>query len=186
MMENKIYLEGLHIENVKNNDNTVDIEGTICHYNRANLNREIVDENSFKKFFSLYNENKLKPRLNYEHTDQVIGGIDEIVSFEDCLYMKAHLSKNVAIVRDTIIPLIETKDLNSFSTEGLVNFDDVEEFEDNTYYVHNFILTGVSIVSCPADWEAKFTLKNFINEYIAEKESKKEEIKNNSKIMLLI
>lgn len=165
-MEAKIYLNGLNIENVKNNTHTLDIEGTIAHYNRANLNRERVDSKSFDKFFELYNANKLRPRLNYEHTDQVIGGVDEIVSFDDCLYMKAHLSKNVAIVRDTIIPLIESNDLTSFSTEGYVDYNDIEEFNDGTYYVKNFMLTGVSIVSCPADWEAKFSLTNAINEYI--------------------
>ena len=184
IMNNNIYLNGYKIENVKNTENTLNIEGTICHWNTANLNRERVDKNSFNHFFELYNSGKIRPRLNYEHTDQVIGGVDEIVPFDDGLYMAAHLAKNVAIVRDTIIPLIETSDLCSFSTEGLVNYDDIEEFNDGTYYVKNFLLTGISIVSVPADPCAKFSLANFINDYQAEKLKKANENINKSKYYL--
>ena len=178
---NTVYLNGLQIENVKDTEKTVEIEGFICHFNKANLNNEIVDANSFNNFFSLYRNNKLRPRLNYEHTNQLIGGIDEIETFDEGLYMRAHLAKNVAIVRDTILPLIEIKDLTSFSTEGYVDFNDIIEHADGTYYVSNFMLTGCSIVSCPADPQAKFSLSNFIKDYIAQKEEQQKQMEQNSK-----
>lgn len=178
---NTVYLNGLQIENVKDSEKTVEIEGFICHFNKANLNNEIVDKNSFNNFFSLYRNKQLRPRLNYEHTDQIIGGIDEIEQFDEGLYMRAHLAKNVAIVRDTILPLIETNDLTSCSTEGFVDFNDIIENNDGTYYVSNFMLTGCSIVSCPADPQAKFSLSNFIKDYIAQKEEQQKQIEQNSK-----
>lgn len=184
-MEANIYLNGLKIENAKNTDNILEIEGYICHWDDANLNHERVNSQTFDKFFELYNANKLRPRLNYEHTDQIIGGVDEIVPFDRGLYMTAHLAKNVAIVRDTIIPLIETGDLCSFSTECAVNYNDIEELQDNTYILHNAMLVGVAVVSQPADPLATFSLKNFINEYKLQKQAEQEKINNsNSKFYL--
>ena len=179
-MEANIYLNGLKIENAKNTDKTLEIEGYICHWDDANLNHERVNAQTFDKFFELYNAKKLRPRLNYEHTDQIIGGVDEIVSFDKGLYMTAHLAKNVAIVRDTIIPLIETGDLCSFSTECAVNYNDIEELQDNTYILHNAMLVGVSVVSQPADPNATFSLKNFINEYKLQKQAEQEKLQKNS------
>lgn len=182
-----IFLNGLKIENAKNKENIIEIEGWACHFNRANLNKEIVDEKSFDKFFDMYKNGVLKPNLNYNHSDQLIGGIDDIVAMNEGLFMQAHLNKDVALVRDTIWPLIESDDLNSFSTEGYIDngWKGIVENDDDTYYVKDFILLGVAIVANPADWDAKFTLKNYIDEYRTQKEAEKVEIEKQSKWYLI-
>lgn len=180
-MENNIYINGLKIVDFVSNEKTVDISGYAAHFGTANLNREIVDGNSFSKFFELYDTKQLVPRLNYEHTDTVIGGIDSLEIKDNGLFMKAHLTKSVKIVEEMILPLIETNDLCSLSTEGYIDYNDIVENEDGTYYANTFLLTGVSIVSCPADPDAKFSLNSFINEYMESKRQKVEEIKNNLK-----
>lgn len=180
-MENIIYLNGLGFTKVTNTDNFVNIEGYAAHFNQANLNREIVNADSFNDFFELYNNGKLKPRLNYEHTEQLLGGIDSLEIKDNGLYMTAHLNKGVKMVSDTLLPLIESGDLNSFSTEGYINWNDIVENEDGSYFVKSFMLTGVSIVSCPADPDAKFSLNSFINEYIESKKDTENEIVKNLK-----
>lgn len=180
-MERKIYLNGLDIVNVVNSENTASIEGYAAHFNVPNLNYEIVDANSFNDFFELYNAGKIKPRLNWEHGDTILGGIDSLEIKDNGLYMKAHLNKGVKLVSDTILPLIEGGDLNSFSTEGFIDWNSIVENEDGTYYAKSFMLVGVSIVSVPADPEAKFSLNSFIKEYIESKKETVEEIKNNLK-----
>lgn len=183
MNTNRIFIDGLKIENFKNDDKIVHIEGVACTFGDANLNNEIVDEKSFEKFFELYNQNKIKPKLNWEHRDDIlVGGIDEIISDKTGLYITAHLLKDIAFVRDTLLPLIENKDINSFSTEGLLSYNDIYEREDGTYYCKNFLLTGVSIVANPACTEAKFTLKNFINQYITDKKAEQEKIEEENQV----
>lgn len=184
-MNNTIYLDGLKIQSVNANENIVEIEGYAAHFGKANLNNEIVNASSFDDFFDLYNANKIKPRLNYEHTDQLLGGIDGLEVKEDGLYMKAHLTKSVKIVSDTILPLIESGDLCSFSTEGYIDYNDIVEYADGTYLAKKFMLIGVSVVSVPADPQAKFSLNSFINEYKQYKEQELKDLKNNSKWFLL-
>lgn len=170
---NKIFINGLKIENAVQKDNLIEIEGYCCHFDRPNLNREIVDESSFDKFFSMYNDGVITPKLNYNHDqNMLIGGIDEIVSFQEGLYMRAHLNKAVKIVEEMILPCIEAGDLDSFSTEGYIDngWKGITENEDGTYYVKDFILTAVGVVPTPADWDAKFTLKNFVDENLAKRE----------------
>lgn len=176
-MEN-IYINDLKIENTHESANSVNIEGYACHFNRVNLNSEIVDENSFVKFFNLYNTKKLIPIVNYNHdSNQIIGGIDEIISDSTGLYMSAHLNRGVKINDEMIIPNILAGTLNSLSTEGFIEdgYNGIEERADS-YYVKNFILTAVAVVANPADWDAKFTLQNFINEY---QQQKLQEVLNN-------
>lgn len=174
-MENKIFINGLKIENAVNKDNIIEIEGYCCHYQKANLNREIVDEHSFEKFFNLYSDKIIVPKLNYNHTDTLIGGIDEIASFDEGLYMRAHLNKAIKIVEDMILPSVEDGQLTQFSTEGFIDngWKGIQENEDGTYYVKDFILTAVAIVPTPADPQATFTLKNYIDENIAKRELEK-------------
>ena len=163
---NKIFINGIKIENAVNKDNIISIEGYCCHFGRPNLNNECVDANSFKKFFDMYENGIIKPNLNYNHSDRLIGGIDDIASMDEGLYMQAHLNKDVALVRDTIWPLIESGDIDSVSTEGFIDngWNGIIENEDGSYYVKDFILLGVALVANPADWDAKFTFKNFLDE----------------------
>lgn len=178
------------IENAVTEDNNLVINGMAAHYNVRNLNDEIVDANSFNEFFSLYNEGKLTPALNYNHTDTIIGGVDLIESRKDGLWMQAHLNGNVAICRDMIIPCIMGNELNSFSTEGYIRdgVNGVDFNEDGSYYVRNFLLTAVAIVPTPADSDAKFTIKNYLenNPNLLINNKKDDKIIKNSGVLLLL
>lgn len=186
METNFILSQNFKIENAVNDDNGLKIEGMCCHYNQKNLNNEVVDEKSFDAFFTLYNEGKITPKLNWNHTDTIIGGIDTIESKSNGLFITCHLNEEVAIVKDMIAPNIKAGDIDSFSTEGglLNGYEDIVELKDG-YYVKNFLLFGVGIVATPADWAAKFTVANFINQYNLEKQEIKNTIEKSSKWYLM-
>lgn len=152
------------IENALADDEKLVINGYCAHFGVKNLNQEMVDANSFKEFFSLYNDGKLTPALNYNHTDTIIGGIDSIESRDDGLYLTAHLNKNVPIC-DMLIPNIMAGDVSGLSTEGFVRggVDGVDFLDDGSYYVRDFMLTAVAVVSTPADFDAKFTVRNYLD-----------------------
>lgn len=168
-MENKIIaLENLcHIENAFEEDGFINIEGYAAHYNKANLNNEVVDSRSFTRFFNMYANKELEPHVNWQHTDTVVGPITEIVSREDGLWISAKLNKGVKIVDEMIAPNILAGTLNKFSTEGYIygGYDGIVENKDGSYYVKDFLLTSVSIVRTSADPQAVFTVKNFIDEW---------------------
>lgn len=187
-MENNFISQTFKIENAAKDDKGLKIEGYACHYNQKNLNGELVDENSYRAFFGLYNEGKLRPQFNWNHTDMIIGGIDTIESKEKGLWITCHLNNDVAIVRDMIAPNVMAGDLDSFSTEEcpLNGYDDIVRLENDGFYVKNAILRGVAIVSIPADWTAKFTVANYLKELGVEIEKKKDEIEKNRKWYLLI
>ena len=172
MEQQKIYFGTIKIENAVNADDMLRLEGFCCHFNTRNLNDEIVTPSSFDKFFTLYNEKKLKPNLNYNHTDTIVGGIDTIESRDKGLWMTAHLNNNVAIVRDMLTPNILSGDINGFSTEGFVagGYDGIISHDDGSYTVKDFLLTGVAVVSNPADWDATFSVKNFIENFAKARE----------------
>ena len=186
-MEKNFITHTFKIENAAKDEKGLKIEGYCAHYNQKNLNGELVDHNSYKAFFNLYKEGKIKPNLNWNHTDMIIGGIDTIESKNKGLYITCHLNNEVAIVRDMIAPNVLAGDLDSFSTEEspLNGYDDVVRLEDNGFYLKNAILRGVAIVSIPADWTAKFTVANYLKELGVELEKNKDEIEKNSKWFLL-
>lgn len=167
-MENKnLILNSFKLENASLEDDFIKISGYAAHYNRVNLNSELVDERSFDYFFNLYNANELKPHLTWEHTDHVIGGIDSIVSKPNGLWMDAHLNNNVKIVQEMIAPNVLSGDIDSVSTEGFIRngYDGIVAYDDGSYYVKDFVLTAVSVVRNPADSLAKFTVRNFIDDW---------------------
>ena len=163
-MEQNIFFnsQNLLITNAVEEDNMLRIEGTAAHFGEANLNNEIVDEKSFDSFFLLYREGKLTPVLNFNHDPYaLIGGIDNIYTKDNALWCSAHLNKDIAICRDTLIPMVMSGDIKSYSTEGWVGFNDIVEHDDGTYYCKNFMLTGVAVVSLPADYNSEFSIKNY-------------------------
>lgn len=181
-----IFLGQYKIDNAIQKDDNIEIEGFICHFGKANLNQEIVDSQSFNTFFNMMENGQLKPKLNYNHTDSLIGGIRDIISVDEGLYMSAYLNNNIALVRDMIAPSVLAGELDSFSTEGYIQngYEGIVENEDGSYYVKDFLLTAVAIVPTPADPLATFTLKNFIDEYKLKKEEQVETINSNSKFYL--
>lgn len=164
-MENLIITNTYDIRNAVEESDRLNIEGYCCHYDVMNLNQQVVDSKSFDYFFNLYKEGKMKPALNYEHTTNIIGGIDNIERDSKGLYMKAHLNKSVPL-NDMIIPNILAGDIKSFSTEGFVKdgYKGIIEL-DNGFYIQNFVLTAVAVVSVPADWDAQFSVANIVTGY---------------------
>ena len=159
-----ILYNSFKIENALTEDEKLIINGSCAHFGVKNLNEEVVDANSFNEFFSLYDDGKLVPALNYNHTDQIIGGIDSIEKKDNGLFMTAHLNKNVPLC-DMLIPNILSGDISGLSTEGFVKngVDGVEFLDEGGYYVKDFLLTAVAVVSTPADWNAQFTVRNYLN-----------------------
>ena len=165
-MENILYIQNdIAISKFNDTEDKFFVAGYACHYHTPNLNNEIVDANSFSKFFEMRNAGQISTKLNYQHNmENLIGAVDEITSLSDGLYITAHLNKGVKLCDETLIPNIVCGDLNSFSTEGFVldGYDGIVENKDGTYYVKDFILTGVALVTTPADYNAKFSIKNYM------------------------
>lgn len=160
----------LHIYNVQEESNLIKIDGTAAHFNVPNLNGEIVDAKSFDNFFTLYNAGKLTPAFTFNHdSNMLIGGIDRLYIEDDTLRCSAHINKDIAFCRDTLIPMVLAGDVKSYSTEGYLSYDDIEERENNTYYTSSFLLTAVSVVTVPADYKSKFTIKNMYDEEAAKR-----------------
>lgn len=175
----------LHIYNVQEESNLIKIDGTAAHFNVPNLNGEIVDEKSFDNFFSLYNDGKITPAFTFNHDpNMLIGGIDKIYIEGDTLRCSAHINKDIAFCRDTLIPMVLAGDVKSYSTEGYISYDDIEERENNTYYAANFLLTTVSAVTVPADYKSKFTIKNMYDEEAAKRAIEESEKKR--KVYMLV
>lgn len=167
-MENRILaLNDFRIENALVEDDVLKIAGYCAHYNTANLNDEVVDAHSFDTFFRMYDSGKIKPHLTWEHTDTVIGGIDSLESKSNGLWMAAHLNNNVKIVNEMIMPNVLKGDIDSLSTEGWIQggYDGIVQHKDGSYYVKDFILTAVSVVRTPADSNAIFSVRNYIEEF---------------------
>lgn len=183
-MENKFYIDNrFELANSSQENDFLKIEGYCCHFNIKNLNEQVTDSKSFDAFFEMYNSGKIKPTLNFNHDQgMVIGGIDDVAVMDDGLYMQARLNMNVPLVRDMIAPNVLAGDINSFSTEGRTlnsPMEDLVELKNGGYYIRNFILTAVAVVTTPADWMAKFTLSNYFDEYRKLK-SVEEEAKRNA------
>lgn len=169
-MENKILFNNIcSIENAAEDGGVLRIEGYCAHYGKPNLNMEIVDAASFETFFGMYGRGELKPDLNYQHTDTVIGDIDTIESRESGLWISAHLNYGVKIVDEMIAPNVLKGSLCKFSTEGYIQngIDGIEERGEN-YYVRDFLLTGVAVVRTPADPKAVFCVKNYMDAWKSE------------------
>lgn len=180
-----IVLGNFKIENAVNKEDIIEIEGFACHFGKKNLNNEIVNAQSFDTFFKMYENKELVPKLNYNHDNNyIIGGINDIISVEEGLYMSAYLNNKVSIVREMIAPNVLDGTLNAFSTEGFIKdgYNGIEENEDGSYYVKDFLLTMVAIVPTPADPSAHFSLKNFIDEYKANKKAEEEKIKEENQV----
>ena len=187
-MENLI-LGNYKIENTKESEDKLYFSGYCCHFNFENLNMEIVDENSFKTFFKMYNAKQIIPVVNYNHDNNwIIGGIEDIISDSTGLYMEAYLTKGVKINDEMIIPNILNHTLSGLSTEGYIQngYDGIVENPNGSYYVKDFLLTSVAITSTPADYLAHLTLNSFIDQLKSKQEEHIEEIKKVSKWYLMI
>lgn len=166
------------ITNAAEDGSVMRIEGYTAHWDEANLNRQRVNSKSFDKFFEMLKAGKLDyPVMNYNHDqNQLIGKVDSLERDGSGLFIKAHINKEVAFVRDTLLPLILNGDIDKLSTEGYITKNDVEFFDDGTFYIRNFMLSAIAVVSVPADWDAEFSVVNVVNRLKPTDEEVKREI----------
>ncbi len=143
----------------------VDIAGIACHWGKENLNSQVVDKNSFGAFMKLYNAGKIRPVCNYEHDSaKRIGLIDKIDMQDDGMWIEAHINTRIPYVSEWLLPLIEAGDLKGLSTEGfpLNGYESLMQMENGLVYVKDFILSAIAITAIPADWDAEFSIANYI------------------------
>lgn len=155
------------INSVVVDDEFVNIAGSAAHFGTANLNGQVVDAKSFERSIELFKNETVVPALNYNHdANSLIGSVTDLHCTDDTLEVSARLNKNISLVSNMLLPMIEAGDLKSFSTEGYINLNDCKQFPDGTYYAPEFSLRAIAIVSCPADHESRFTIRNYFdNQY---------------------
>lgn len=133
------------------------VKGYACHYNKPNLNRQIVDENSFVKALKERKESNLATPINYCHdSNDMIGKVLNFYSDSEGLFIEAELIDEMDTVKNKVLPLIKNGVIDSFSTEGYISKSDIEKRPNNAYYINNFDLTAIAVVNNPADRGAKF------------------------------
>lgn len=169
----------IKILNSINLSNTIDIpeenrlyvEGYCMHFNVVNMNREMVLPGAFDEFFKILKEKNNMPVMNAFHkSDLIIGLWTSLKQDENGLWVEGYVDLNIKYVADNIAPLIRTGALNNLSTEGFVDYNDIEPKEDH-YIVNKMILTGISLVPIGADLDTKFIPKEVRN-YIDPEEQK--------------
>jgi HK97 family phage prohead protease/HK97 family phage major capsid protein len=170
--KNIINLNGIRFEYAaqKEGDNLQRITGYVCKWNETNANGWNIRPGAFDKSLAAFREQGLKPRLDYEHDfSAVIGGIDSLESDDKGLRIEAHLNTGVALVRDTVLPLMQGGDLNFFSSEFIA---DEAEWDEKTQgvIVSAATLVGVAVVSLPADAGAEAYLASYRPQPKEEKE----------------
>lgn len=165
MMERVILNEYCSINAVHDDEETnlVKIEGYACHFDIANKNGEIVHKNSFTDCLAEFRKENRMPMMNFNHNpDLIIGGWEEFEIRNDGLFAKGHLNKDVALVRDTVLPLIKSGDLKGLSTEGYTKWADIEQLDNGILRLNRFMLMGVALVALPADPKTDIALRNRI------------------------
>lgn len=177
-MENKIiYLQNdIKLINLKEDDGKMFLEGYTAHWDKKNLNDQIVNKKSFDRFFDMLNSKQIgNGIMNWEHErDKQIGAIDSITADDEGLFIEAHLNTEIPFVSDWLVPNIKANDLTGLSSEGFVygGIDGIVVNNDGSYYVKDFILTAVALTNNPADVEARFSLANAVQEWNLDKMSK--------------
>lgn len=170
--KNIINLNGIRFEYSapKDGDGVQRIAGYVCRWNETNANGWNIQPGAFDKSLAAFREQGIKPRLDYEHDfSAIIGGIDSLESDDKGLRIEAHLNTGVALVRDTVLPLMQGGDLNFFSSEFI---DDKAEWDEKTQcvIVRVATLVGVAVVSLPADSGAEAYLASYRPQPKEEKE----------------
>lgn len=186
--ENKIFkssLNGIALDRRERaeGDNLIRIAGYACHFGEVNGNGEIVTESSFRSFFEALHNGGQMPMLTYNHnSDLLIGGWDKFTADEKGLYAEGHINADVALVRDTILPLMESGDLNGLSTEGWYDWNTAEVTEDGAVKINDYALCAVSLVALPADFAAKVESRNALT---LERNRQSEKTESNNNLLLI-
>lgn len=152
----------LNSTNFKVNDEPTNlvIEGYAAHWNTPNKNGEIVDKDSFSYWLNELENGGQKPCMNYQHeSNNIIGGWDLLECDDKGLYVIGHINSAVKFCEERVIPLVKNGDLNCLSTEGFSDRN-TNKVTENGIYITNFILTAIALVGLPADFDAKFEIRN--------------------------
>lgn len=166
-------------------DEKIYIEGYAMHFNTVNMNGEMVRPGAFDEFFNLLKEKNNMPFFNAFHKqDLLIGAWTNIRQDENGLWVEGYLDLNIQYVRDNIAPLVRNGALSNLSTEGFVDYNDIEDMGDH-YIVNKMILTGISLVPIGADMDTKIVLKNSIDPEENENPEEKTPSEPKSKNLLL-
>lgn len=184
MEKQTIHLNGIKFEySEPEGDGIQRIAGYVCKWNETNANGWNIAPGAFDASLSAFSDDGLKPRLDYEHDfAAVIGGIDSLEDDGKGLKVTAHLNTEVALVRDTVLPLMKSGDLRYFSSEFIA--DDAQWDDDlEAVRVNAATLVGVAVVSLPADpgaaaWLAAYKPKKKTEE--RDRASDNESINQNS------
>lgn len=162
-MERKYISQNIAFSRKEKTDSGYIIEGYACHWDKPNHNGEIVTKTTYDNFFKVMQEKGQFPSLNLFHLPIVIGVWDAFETDNDTgLYVKGRIEDTNFISKNYVLPLIECGALRSLSTEGLTNWRNIEE-TDNGILLKESVLTAVSVVSLPADFDANF--KDNLNLY---------------------
>ena len=133
------------------------IKGYAVHFDRPNLNGEVVNERSFKQCLKKYEKIGQYPMLNFNHdSTKPVGAIKSMTTDKEGLFIEAEINEELAREYG-IKDLIEDGTIEAFSTEGYYDFDTTKFNDDGTYTANDFHITAVAIVPNPADPQAKFT-----------------------------
>lgn len=188
MEQRKLSLNAIKIEKKERSEgsNLIRIAGYAAHFGKANGNGEVVTEDSFKRFFDALQAGGQMPMLTYNHdSNLLIGGWDVLRADETGLYAEGHINADVAIVRDTILPLMESGDLNGLSTEGWYDWNTAEITDEGAVKINDYALIAISLVALPADFAAKVESRNAM-ELKRQSSSEKSDDNINENNLLLI
>ena len=145
-------------------DNKLYISGYAMHFNEVNHNGELVLPGAFDDFFKELKESKIMPLFDAFHKqDYLIGAWEEIKQDEKGLLVEGFLDLNIAEVANNVAPLVRNGALSGLSTEMWINYNDIDQ-KDDYYIVKKAMLTGISLVPIPADFQARVVLKNSLEE----------------------
>ncbi len=141
------------------------VSGYFKRWNTVNFNKEMYDENSYDKFIEdYYVKNQLYVPLNVLHQGDLFHLAGKIIKMEKTkagLWIEGEISKS-AIYYSDIVAMIEDNILQGFSDEGWASEYEYRETENGDFYwyVQDAVLSQISLVSTPAEAEAKMIISN--------------------------
>lgn len=158
-MEKKIIDFKCDIKLNKQDDDRFTVEG-MASTDDLDLVNDVVMPGAFNEALKTR-----EPKILYQHDQQKpIGIAGDIKQTKDGLFLSAKLS-NTLLVRETIIPLIKDGVLDSFSIGFYVDPIDIT-YKNNVRYINKAELYEVSIVTFPAQPNAKITNYKNLDEQI--------------------
>lgn len=150
-MENREFKSaGLSLEVKDISDDFVHLEGLASTFGSIDRTGDIIAKGAFANSLT----RRMPVLLNQHDMEQPIGVIDRADEVEEGLFIKARMPKANDTVRN-LLPLLKMGALKSFSIG--FNVDDSDTTPDGTRTLKEIDLWEVSIVTIPANPDAKIT-----------------------------